>query len=102
MRAGDPVKRFGRADKARQLAGRADAPRELSPHVARSAQFVANTVGHGSSFTFATICTRFDIRMETTALHAYKEQFVTTTSIAPCGHAQPKTLARTKDRCADV
>jgi len=28
MRAGDPVKRFGRADKARQLAGRADAPRE--------------------------------------------------------------------------
>ena len=29
MRAGDPVKRFGRADKARQLAGRADAPREL-------------------------------------------------------------------------
>lgn len=29
MRASGPVKRTGRADKARQLAGRADAPREL-------------------------------------------------------------------------
>ena len=76
----------------------------FSPHVARSAQFVANTVGHGSSFTFATNmhALQYCISMETTALHAYKEQFVTTTSIAPCSHAQPKTLARTKDRCADL
>ena len=29
MRAGDPGKRIGRADKVRQLAGHADAPREL-------------------------------------------------------------------------
>ena len=80
----------------------------FSPHVARSAQFVAaNTVGPGLGMVIPAspsrrICTRFDIRMETTALHAYKEQFVTTTSIAPCGHAQSKTLARTKDRCADL
>ena len=45
MRAGDPGKRIGRADKARQLAGRADAPRELFfSHVARSAPFLADTV----------------------------------------------------------
>ena len=31
MRAGDPVKRFGRADKARRLAGPSDPPVLLNP-----------------------------------------------------------------------
>ena len=74
----------------------------FSPHVARSAQCVANTVGHGSSFTFATNMhalryTHGDALLSIACV-LYEEQFVTTTSIAPCGHAQPKTLARTKDR----
>ena len=36
MRAGDPVKRFGRADKARRLAGPSDPPVLLNPPLSAS------------------------------------------------------------------
>ena len=52
--------------------------------------------------TTRRICTRVEICMETSGLHAYLEPFVTPTSIAPCGHAKPETLARTKSRWADL
>ena len=90
MRAGDPVKRFGRADKERQAVR--DAPRELlSSPVSLTSLVLRNLspirLGMVPASPSRRICTRLNIRMEATALHAYKEQFVTTTSIAPCGHA---------------
>ena len=40
--------------------------------------------------------------MESTALHAYFDGLVTRSSGATCGHAEPTTRGRQKNRCAVV
>ena len=52
--------------------------------------------------TAQRVDTNFDICMESSALHAYIERRITTTSTAPCRHAKPETLARRKNRWAVV
>ena len=72
MRAGDPGKRMGRADKVRPLAGHADAPRE---HFLSRRSFCAilSPIRFGRSTAFPRAIEHMpsEMRMETGGLHAH-------------------------------
>ena len=62
--------------------------------------FVPRRLGKAPASTAQRVDANFEICMESSALHAYFERLVTTTSSTTCGSAKPTTLRRQKNRCA--
>ena len=103
MGASYRVKRIGRADQTRQLAGSADAPRELFlSRRSFCAGFSPIRFGGATAFPRAIEHMPSEMRMETDCLHAHFDAQATTSSGAAWSSAKPTTRARTKTRWADL